>query len=143
MAESPDAAKIPPAPAGKATPYVGSGAVGTSKAAASAGVAAVGPEDNVVNQQVIVRLVERLGYRVDLVAKELDPNDVLLGGGLELERVATDAKSGAAQGLVVALVLEIDEVAQDGVTPGTIAYTNNLLFLLNCFKVLAGFTPTF
>src|SRR6202163_5034709 len=51
MAESPDAAKIPPAPAGKATPYVGSGAVGTSKAAASAGVAAVGPEDNVVNQR--------------------------------------------------------------------------------------------
>src|SRR6266852_6169647 len=51
MAESPDAAKIPPAPAAKATPYVGSGAVGTSKAAASAGVAAVGPEDNVVNQR--------------------------------------------------------------------------------------------
>src|SRR5260370_6964487 len=51
MAESPDAAKIPPAPAGKATPYVGSGAVGTSKAAASAGVAAVGPEDNAVNQR--------------------------------------------------------------------------------------------
>ena len=51
MAESPDAAKTPPAPAGKATPYVGSGAVGTSKAAASAGVAAVGPEDNAVNQR--------------------------------------------------------------------------------------------
>src|SRR6202023_239450 len=51
MAESPDAAKTPPAPAGAATPYVGSGAVGTSKAAASAGVAAVGPADNVVNQR--------------------------------------------------------------------------------------------
>ena len=34
----------------------------------------------------------------------------------------------------------------DGCTdpsPGTIAYANNLLFLLNCFKVLAGFTPSF
>src|ERR1700736_6557076 len=51
MAESPDAAKTPPAPAAAATPYVGSGAVGTSKAAASAGVAAVGPKDNVVNQR--------------------------------------------------------------------------------------------
>src|SRR3981189_2614741 len=51
MAESPDAAKTPPAPAAAATPYVGSGAVGTSKAAASAGVAAVGPQDNVVNQR--------------------------------------------------------------------------------------------
>src|ERR1700680_798970 len=49
MAESPDAPNTPPAQATKATPYVGSGAVGTSKAAASAGVAAVGPEDNVVN----------------------------------------------------------------------------------------------
>src|SRR6202163_840128 len=51
MAESPDAAKTPPAPAGAATPYVGSGAVGTSKAAASAGVAAGGPADNVVQQR--------------------------------------------------------------------------------------------
>src|SRR5947209_10125528 len=48
-----DALPISNTPAVKgaaATPYVGSGAVGTSKAAASAGVAAVGPEDNVVNQ---------------------------------------------------------------------------------------------
>ena len=51
MAESPDAPNTPPAPAGSATPYVGSGAVGTSKAAASAGVAAVGPEDSAVNQR--------------------------------------------------------------------------------------------
>ncbi len=51
MAESPDAPNTPPVPAAKATPYVGSGAVGTSKAAAAAGVAAVGPEDNVVNQR--------------------------------------------------------------------------------------------
>src|SRR5260370_31582615 len=51
MAESPDAAKTPPAPAGAATPYVGSGAVGTSKAAASTGAGPVGPADNVVNQR--------------------------------------------------------------------------------------------
>ena len=60
MADSPEVGKalqaLPPekaAPAAKpsaATPYVGS-AVGTSKAAASARVAAVGPEDNKVNQQ--------------------------------------------------------------------------------------------
>src|SRR6202142_3894830 len=55
MAENPDAAKTPekappPAKESAATPYVGAGAVGTSKAAASAGVAAVGPEDNTVNQ---------------------------------------------------------------------------------------------
>src|SRR6266481_1703590 len=51
MAENPYAANTPPAKGAAATPYVGSGAVGTSKAAASAGVAAVGPEDNVVNQR--------------------------------------------------------------------------------------------
>ncbi|MFZ3263299.1 MAG: Rieske 2Fe-2S domain-containing protein [Terriglobales bacterium] len=61
MAEIPDVARAsektpppekaaPPAKASAATPYVGSTAVGTSKAAASAGVAAVGPEDNTVNQ---------------------------------------------------------------------------------------------
>src|SRR5207244_2508356 len=36
--------------AGAATKYVGTPAVGTSKAAAAGGVAAVGPEDNAVNQ---------------------------------------------------------------------------------------------
>jgi cytochrome b6-f complex iron-sulfur subunit len=36
---------------GDATKYVGTPAVGTSKAAASGGVASVGPEDNEVNQQ--------------------------------------------------------------------------------------------
>jgi cytochrome b6-f complex iron-sulfur subunit len=36
---------------GEATKYVGTPAVGTSKAAASGGVASVGPEDNAVNQQ--------------------------------------------------------------------------------------------
>src|SRR5215468_1866763 len=51
MAENPNAANQAPAKGSAATPYVGSTAVGTSKAAASAGVAAIGPEDNRVNQQ--------------------------------------------------------------------------------------------
>lgn len=37
--------------AGESTRYVGTPAVGTSRAAASGGIAAVGPEDNEVNQQ--------------------------------------------------------------------------------------------
>jgi len=44
------AAAAPVARAGASTKYVGTPAVGTSKAAAAGGVAAVGPEDNVVNQ---------------------------------------------------------------------------------------------
>src|SRR5580658_1085860 len=51
MAENPDAPKTPPAKEAASVPYVGSGAVGPSKAAASAGVAAVGPDDNAVNQR--------------------------------------------------------------------------------------------
>ncbi len=39
------------APSGAATKYVGTPAVGTSKAAASAGIASVGPEDNEINRQ--------------------------------------------------------------------------------------------
>lgn len=43
---------VPPvARSGESTRYVGTPAVGTSKAAAAGGVAAVGPEDNAVNQQ--------------------------------------------------------------------------------------------
>ena len=51
MADTPDAASTPPVKGGAAAPYVGSTAVGTSKAAAAAGVAAVGPEDSTVNQR--------------------------------------------------------------------------------------------
>ena len=58
-----------------------------------------------------------LGDPLDLVAEELDADERLLRGRLELERVAADAEPGAAQRLVVALVLEVDEVAQDGVAP--------------------------
>jgi len=43
---------VPPvARSGESTRYVGTPAVGTSRAAAAGGVAAIGPEDNAVNQQ--------------------------------------------------------------------------------------------
>ena len=44
----PDAAKTPGA--GDATKFVGTPAVGTSKAAAAGGVPATGPEDNAINR---------------------------------------------------------------------------------------------
>jgi len=46
-----DAAKKSPARGDTVGPYVGSSAVGTSKAAAAAGLAAIGPENNSVNQR--------------------------------------------------------------------------------------------
>ena len=63
--------------------------------------------------------VERVQLRdpLDLVAEELDPDERLLGRRLEFERVAPDAEPGARQRLVVALVLQVDEMAQDGVAP--------------------------
>ena len=80
-----------------------------------------------VGRGVDVRLLafgqELAGERVqlrdplDLVAEELDPDERLLRRGLELERVAADPEPGAGQGLVVALVLQVDEVAQDRVAP--------------------------
>ena len=80
-----------------------------------------------VGRRVDVRLLalgqqlagERVELRdpLDLVAEELDPDERLLRGGLELERVAADPEPGAGQGLVVALVLQVDEVAQDRVAP--------------------------
>ena len=59
----------------------------------------------------------QLGDPLDLVAEELDPDEGLLRGRLEFQGVAADAEAGARQGLVVALVLEVDQVAQDGVAP--------------------------
>src|SRR5260370_26168489 len=47
----PDAAKTSAAGGGDATRYVGTPAVGTSKAAASAGLATVGPEASRVNER--------------------------------------------------------------------------------------------
>ena len=55
--------------------------------------------------------------RSTIVAEELDPHERLLRGRLEFERVAADAEPGPGERLVVALVLEVDEVAQHGVAP--------------------------
>ena len=62
---------------------------------------------------------ERVQLRdpLDLVAEELDPDDDLRAGRSDLERVAADAEASARERGVVALVLEIDEVAQDRVPP--------------------------
>ena len=57
----------------------------------------------------------QLGDPLDLVAEELDPDEAVLRGGLELEGVAADPEPGSRQRLVVALVLQVDEVAQDGI----------------------------
>jgi len=46
-----DAAKVPATASEDATSYVGTPAVGTSKAVAAAGLASVGPSDNQVNEQ--------------------------------------------------------------------------------------------
>ena len=58
-----------------------------------------------------------LGDPLDLVAEELDPDERLLRCRLELERVAAHPEAGAGQRLVVALVLEVDEMTQHRVTP--------------------------
>ena len=47
----PDAAKVPSTASEDAASYVGTPAVGTSKAVAAAGLASVGPSDNQVSQQ--------------------------------------------------------------------------------------------
>ena len=69
-----------------------------------------------LGQELAGQRVE-LGDPLDLVAEELDPDERLLRGRLELEGVAADPEPGAGEGRVVALVLEVDEVAQDGVAP--------------------------
>ena len=82
---------------------------------------------DVVGRRVDVRLLafrqQLAGERVELgdplddVAEELDADERLLRRRLELQRVAADAEPGAGERLVVALVLEVDEMAQDGVAP--------------------------
>ena len=69
-----------------------------------------------LGQQLARQRVE-LGDPLDLVAEELDPDERLLRGRLELERVAADAEAGTGERGVVALVLEVHQVAQDGVAP--------------------------
>ena len=56
-----------------------------------------------------------LGDPLDLVAEELDPDDPVVGRRPDLEGVAADPEAGALERLVVALVLQIDQVTQDGV----------------------------
>ena len=69
-----------------------------------------------LGQELAGQRVE-LGDPLDLVAEELDPDEGLLGRRLELQGVAADPEPRPSQGRVVALVLEVDEVAQDGVAP--------------------------
>ena len=56
-----------------------------------------------------------LGDALHFVAEELDADQAILGGGDELQGVAPNAEAGTRQRGVVALVLEIHEVAQHGV----------------------------
>ena len=56
-----------------------------------------------------------LGNPFHLVTEELHTQDCLLAGGLHLERVAAHTKLSAAEGGIVALVLQVDEVAEDGI----------------------------
>ncbi len=58
-----------------------------------------------------------LGDPLDLVAEELDPDDAIVRGRPDLERVAADPEACSLQRLVVALVLQIDQVAEDRVAP--------------------------
>ena len=58
-----------------------------------------------------------LGDPLDLVPEELDADDALLARGPELERVAAHAEPRASEIRVVALVLEVDQVAQHRVAP--------------------------
>ena len=51
--------------------------------------------------------------RVDVVAEQLDAQRVLLVGREDLDHVAADAEGAARELVVVALVLELDELAQD------------------------------
>ena len=67
-----------------------------------------------LGQQLAGQRVE-LGDPLDDVAEELDPDEDLLRRRLELEGVAADPEAGTAHRRVVALVLEVDQVAQDRV----------------------------
>ena len=69
-----------------------------------------------LGQQLAGQRVE-LRDPLDLVAEELHPDDDLGAGRADLQRVAADAEPGAGQGGVVALVLEVHEVAQHRVPP--------------------------
>ena len=58
-----------------------------------------------------------LGDPFHLITEELHAQDRLLAGGLHLKGVAAHTELGTTEGGVVALVLEVDKVAQDRVAP--------------------------
>ncbi len=59
----------------------------------------------------------QLGHALDLIAEELDARDEVVIGRLQLEGVATDAELGPREGLVVARVLQVHQLAQHAVAP--------------------------
>jgi len=66
---------------------------------------------------------ERIELRdaLDLVAEEFDAHREILVGGMHLERVAAHAELAPDEALVVPLVLDVDEMAEDGVPPRPLA----------------------
>jgi hypothetical protein len=50
---------------------------------------------------------------VDLIAEQLDPERLVLVRGIDLDDVATDAKDAAVEIVIVALVLNLHQLAQD------------------------------
>ena len=77
---------------------------------------AVGIDDDVVEGQRLVpgQRIE-FGDRFDLVAEHLEaPGTVLVMGREQVDRVAAHAKSAALESIVVALVLLLDEAAEQG-----------------------------
>ena len=64
--------------------------------------------------QQLRRLTGRPGDALDLVAEQLDAQGVLLVGGVHLDGVAPDPELAPHEVGIVALVLHVDEPAQDG-----------------------------
>ncbi len=58
----------------------------------------------------------QLGHPLDLIPEELDARDEVVVGRLQLEGVATDAELGPREGLVVARVLQVHQLAQHTVS---------------------------
>ncbi len=69
-----------------------------------------------LGQQLAGQRVD-LGDPLDLVAEELDADDPIVRRGSDLEGVAADPEPGPLECLVVALVLQIDQMAKDRVAP--------------------------
>ena len=77
-------------------------------------VVAVGVDDDVVQRQGLVagQRIE-LGDRFDLVAEHLEaPGPILVMGREQVDRVAAHPEAAALEGVVVALVLLLDEAAE-------------------------------